>query len=92
MSETPGRHIRVNDQTWSAAKKRADNDGHTLSTVINGWLEDYAAGAMTTCAPADLRDFWSIADRLAILATDIRNMGRPVGPRKIKQTRDETRC
>ena len=46
MGETPRRNIRVSDELWSLAEKRATEADTTLSELIRGWLEDYGAGRM----------------------------------------------
>jgi antitoxin component of RelBE/YafQ-DinJ toxin-antitoxin module len=33
---TKMRHLRVDDELWSAAQSKAESDGYTLSDVIRG--------------------------------------------------------
>lgn len=43
MVSTPLRNVRVSDETWQAAKDRADERGDNLSDVIRTALEAYVA-------------------------------------------------
>lgn len=38
------RNVRIDDESWNAALVRAEREGETLSSLIRGWLVDYAAG------------------------------------------------
>lgn len=40
-SENPARGIRVPDELWNAAKKRADERGETVSEAVRKFLERY---------------------------------------------------
>jgi hypothetical protein len=48
VGETPRRNIRVSDELWVLAEKRATDAGTTLSELIRGWLEEYGSGRMPT--------------------------------------------
>ena len=38
------RALRCDDQTWDAAKARAEHDGIDLSEVVRHYLREYASG------------------------------------------------
>jgi hypothetical protein len=40
--ETPKRNIRVPDDPWFAAKRRARRNGTTVSDLVREFLTDYA--------------------------------------------------
>lgn len=40
----PVRSVRVDDQMWTKARKRAKKDGMTMSEVISRFVEGYATG------------------------------------------------
>ena len=42
--ENPVRSVRVSDETWDKAKRRADYDGVTISHVVAMIIEGYAQG------------------------------------------------
>lgn len=39
--KTPHRTIRVPDEVWNAAKKKAEREGATLSEKVREWLTYY---------------------------------------------------
>ena len=39
--DNPARAIRVEDELWEAAKKRADEKGETVSEAVRKFLERY---------------------------------------------------
>lgn len=41
--ETPIRGVRVPDRLWNAAKEKADEEGTTVSDVVNDCLRRYVA-------------------------------------------------
>lgn len=44
MGETTTRTFRIEDDIYNPAMARAGEEGETLSSLIRGWLSDYAAG------------------------------------------------
>lgn len=42
QSKTPQRTVRIPDDTWEAAKAKAEERGENLSEVIRKYLERYA--------------------------------------------------
>jgi hypothetical protein len=69
--ETPRRTVRVPDEVWAAASARADAERVTLTAVITGALEAYAAGrVMTEEAPV-------VMTEAASVMTDIPTARRP---------------
>lgn len=43
----PARSVRVGDPIWNKARSRAGYEGHTISSVINLFLDGYAGGHLT---------------------------------------------
>lgn len=43
MAKTPLRNVRVSDELWDAAKRKAEAEGTTLTAVIVRALEQYTA-------------------------------------------------
>lgn len=41
---TPARSLRVSDETWDTARRRAEYEGHTVSSAAALLLEGYAKG------------------------------------------------
>lgn len=41
--ETPNRTVRVSDPLWTAAKNKAEEEGKTVSDVVNTCLTKYVA-------------------------------------------------
>ena len=44
MPETPARSVRVPDDIWTPALRRADLEGTTVTAIITDALRDYAHG------------------------------------------------
>jgi len=42
--KTPSRSVRVSDDIWDGAARRAAYEGHSLSFVIQSFLEAYGDG------------------------------------------------
>jgi hypothetical protein len=40
----PARSVRISDEVWEQAKRRADHDGVTISHVLFSLCEGYARG------------------------------------------------
>lgn len=43
MAETPMRFIRISDETWDAAARRAESEGSNISAEIRSFLESYVS-------------------------------------------------
>lgn len=55
--QTPARAIRVENDIWDAARRRAELDGTTVSRVVRDYLAAYSAARPTDGAP---RDPWEV--------------------------------
>jgi len=99
--ETPKRNVRVPDDVWNAAKKRAAQDHIKVSTVVVAALRQYAAdgtiplpGALTSRL-IDQADARAAAQRRISLPDEIIALVRekaadapsgPVFPRRVQMT------
>lgn len=45
---TPLRNVRVPDEVWTAAQRRAEDDGVSVSDVVRHALGRYAAGSVSS--------------------------------------------
>ena len=63
MAETKGRFIRISDETWERAKRRAGREGTTVSAVVRTYIEHYAG-----TPPSE-----------AAVATELRRLARRIG-------------
>lgn len=44
MTPNPIRNVRIDEETWTAALARAQDEGTNLSALMRVWLSDYVAG------------------------------------------------
>lgn len=44
QGKTPSRSVRVSDEIWTSAQRRAIYEGHPISYVIQSFLEAYGEG------------------------------------------------
>jgi hypothetical protein len=82
MAETPRRNIRVSDDDWLPASRRAREAGVTLSELIRGWVAEYGTGRMVSAPQPRFADWleW-VADGLGDMAGRLRrpNTEEPAG-------------
>lgn len=53
MAPTPGRLVRVPDELWDAAMRRAEAEGTTLSAEINAFLRRFIKRPARQQRPSD---------------------------------------
>lgn len=58
-ARTPGRNIRVHDDVWKAAQKRAKAEGTTVTAEVVRFLEEYSG----TQTPEEPRAAWGSLKR-----------------------------
>lgn len=73
MANTPHRTLRIDDDTWTAALERSQQENTSLSVLMRGWLIDYAAGkskvgpgrpATVTISRAELTKLRDLVERI----------------------------